>query len=448
MMDYAAIGALGFFVALALLLLRVPIGFTLVAVGTGCTLVAYSSRQGLPFDLARGINPTLGLIEAHGFEFVHAYSLSMIPLFILTGHVAYHARITTDIYDAVRVWLARLPGGLAIASLIGCAGFSAITGSSLACASSMGRICVPEMLKQGYAPRLATAAVAAGGTLGSLIPPSVLFIMYGLFTETSISKLFMAGIGPGLLSLAGFIATVMIWTWLRPSIAPRAQTVFSRAERAEALLRAWPAAVLVALVVGGIYTGVFTATEAAAVSMVFVVGFGFLSRRLSLAAFLDSARETAVQSAALFFIAVGAKIFVSFVSLTGVTRALVDLVAHAGMPDWMVLVCIVALYLAMGMFLDPLGTILLTLPFVVPLVESMGLDLIWFGVIVVKLLEIGLITPPVGLNVFVIGSVTGPEVKIHAIFAGVSRFLIMELVVLDLLLAFPALSLFIPNQAF
>ncbi|WP_339951026.1 TRAP transporter large permease [uncultured Albimonas sp.] len=447
-MDYATIGAVGFSLSLVLLLLRVPIGFTLVAVGTGCTLVAYSWRQGMGFDLGRGINPTLGLIEAHGYEFVHSYSLSMIPLFILAGHVAYHARITTDIYHAVRVWLARLPGGLAIASLIGCAGFSAITGSSLACASSMGRICVPEMLKYGYSPKLATASVAAGGTLGSLIPPSVLFIMYGLFTETSISKLFLAGIGPGILSLLGFIVTVMVWTWLRPEIAPRAAESFGRADRMQALGRAWPAVALVALVVGGIYTGVFTATEAAAVSMVFVILFGFLSRRLSAAAFLASVKDTAIQSAALFFIAVGAKIFVSFVSLTGVTQVLVDMVAHAGMSDWMVLGCIVALYLVMGMFLDPLGTILLTLPFVVPLVESMGLDLIWFGVIVVKLLEIGLITPPVGLNVFVISSVTGPEVKVHAIFAGVSRFLIMEIVVLVLLLTFPAISLLIPNGVF
>jgi tripartite ATP-independent transporter DctM subunit len=344
--------------------------------------------------------------------------------------------------------MARLPGGLAIASLIGCGGFSAITGSSVACASSMGRICVPEMLRYGYDKQLATASVAAGGTLGALIPPSVLFILYGTFTETSISRLFMAGVVPGLLSLAGFIITVMVWVKLRPAAAPVPEGEISGDDRATAAVKAWPAVTLMVIIIGGIYGGIFTATEAAAVSLSFVLVYGTLAKRLRWADFVVSMRETAYQTGSLFFIAVGAKIFVSFVSLTGVTGGLVDMVASAGLETWMILLCIVAIYLVMGMFLDPIGTMLLTLPFTVPLIEGMGFNLIWFGVIVVKLLEIGLITPPVGLNVFVINSIVGREIQVHTIFFGIMKFLVLDIVVLLALLAFPILSLGLPSLMF
>ena len=447
-MDPSTIGIFGFVVALTLLALRVPIGFTLVSVSSICSLITYAWRPGSEFNLDRGLRPAMALIESNAFEFIHSYSLSMVPLFIAAGHIAYHTRITTDIYDAVRVWMSRLPGGLAIASLIGCGGFSAITGSSVACASSMGRICVPEMLRYGYDKQLATASVAAGGTLGALIPPSVLFILYGTFTETSISRLFMAGVVPGLLSLAGFIITVMVWVKLRPGAAPVPDAEISGDDRASAAIKAWPAVTLMVIIIGGIYGGIFTATEAAAVSLSFVLVYGTLSKRLRWDDFVTSMRETAYQTGSLFFIAVGAKIFVSFVSLTGVTGGLVDLVASAGLETWMILLCIVLIYLVMGMFLDPIGTMLLTLPFTVPLIEGMGFNLIWFGVIVVKLLEIGLITPPVGLNVFVINSVVGREIKVHTIFFGIMKFLVLDIVVLLALLAFPILSLGLPSLMF
>lgn len=447
-MDPSTIGIFGFVAALTLLALRVPIGFTLVSVSSVCSLITYAWRPGREFDLDRGLRPAMALIESNAFEFIHSYSLSMVPLFIAAGHIAYHTRITTDIYDAVRVWMARLPGGLAIASLIGCGGFSAITGSSVACASSMGRICVPEMLRYGYDKQLATASVAAGGTLGALIPPSVLFILYGTFTETSISRLFMAGVVPGLLSLAGFIITVMVWVKFRPGAAPVPEGEISGDDRATAAIKAWPAVTLMVIIIGGIYGGIFTATEAAAVSLSFVLVYGTLAKRLRWADFVLSMRETAYQTGSLFFIAVGAKIFVSFVSLTGVTGGLVDMVASAGLETWMILLCIVAIYLVMGMFLDPIGTMLLTLPFTVPLIEGMGFNLIWFGVIVVKLLEIGLITPPVGLNVFVINSVVGREIQVHTIFFGIMKFLVLDIVVLLALLAFPILSLGLPSLMF
>ncbi|WP_422019899.1 TRAP transporter large permease [Roseibium sp.] len=447
-MDPSTIGIFGFVAALTLLILRVPIGFTLVSVSSICALVTYAWRPGSEFNLDRGLRPAMALIESNAFEFIHSYSLSMVPLFIAAGHIAYHTRITTDIYDAVRVWMSRLPGGLAVASLIGCGGFSAITGSSVACASSMGRICVPEMLRYGYDKQLASASVAAGGTLGALIPPSVLFILYGTFTETSISRLFMAGVVPGLLSLAGFIITVLVWVKLRPEAAPVPEGEISGDDRFTAAIKAWPAATLMIIIIGGIYGGIFTATEAAAVSLSFVLIYGTISGRLRWPDFVLSMRETAYQTGSLFFIAVGAKIFVSFVSLTGVTGGLVDIVSSSGLETWMILLCIVAIYLVMGMFLDPIGTMLLTLPFTVPLIEGMGFDLIWFGVIVVKLLEIGLITPPVGLNVFVINSVVGREIQVHTIFFGIMKFLVLDIVVLLALLAFPILSLGLPSLMF
>ncbi|NYT78833.1 TRAP transporter large permease [Alcaligenaceae bacterium] len=444
-MEPSVIGMYGFGAAVLLLILRVPIAYVLVSVASVCSFIAYAWRPGGNFTFFRGLRPALGLIESNAYDFIHSYPLSMIPLFIAAGHIAYHARITTDIYEAMRVWLARLPGGLAIASLFGCAGFAAITGSSLACASSMGRICVPEMIRFGYSKELATSSVAMGGTLGALIPPSVLFIVYGMFTEQSVSKLFLAGILPGILSLAGFILVVVIWTVVKPSAAPVAKDLhFTGKERARAAVKAWPALMLMTIIIGGIYGGLFTATEAAAISLAFALGFGVVSRRLTWKDFISSMQETAHQSAGLFFIAVGAKIFVSFVSLTGVTGVLVGAVAAAGFDNWTVLLCIVLLYVLLGMFLDPLGIMLLTLPFVIPLVESMNLDLIWFGVIVVKLLEVGLVTPPVGLNVFVIKSVISREIQVHTIFSGVIKFLIVDLIVVGLLLAFPIISLILP----
>lgn len=309
----------------------------------------------------------------------------------------------------------------------------------------MGRICIPEMLRLGYNPRLATASVAAGGTLGSLIPPSVLFILYGIFTETSIGKLFLAGILPGLLTLAGYIIVILWWVGRDPSAAPIDPTPMPRGARLAAAISAWPALVLFAAIIGGIYGGFFTATEAAAVSVVLTVAIGFGQRRLTLATLWSAVRESLLQTSAIFLIAACAKIFVSFVALTGSAGMVSGWIADAGLPPLMLMAAIVVLYLFLGMFLDPIGIIVLTLPFVIPLIQGMDMNLIWFGVIVVKLLEIGLITPPVGLNVFVIGNVAGRGISVDTIFAGVMRFLAMDLVVLALLVLIPWISLVIPN---
>ncbi|MEQ9259771.1 MAG: TRAP transporter large permease [Roseovarius sp.] len=442
-MDGTLVGLVAFAALIGLLALRVPIAFALAGVATVGTFVMFAFRTGA-FAPERAIRPTSSMVFSNSFDLIHSYDLSMIPLFVALGHIAYKAEITTRIYYAARVWLSAIPGGVAMASVVGCGGFSAITGSSIACASTMGRICAPEMLRMGYDKRLATASVAAGGTLGSLIPPSVLFIIYGIFTETSISSLFLAGIIPGLISLLGFLLVIWVWAYRDPAAAPPGEAVTSMRERFQAALDAWPAMLLFLIIVGGIYGGIFTATEAAAVCVTSAVVIGFAQRRLTVAAVIEALRETVVQTTSIFIIAAGAKIFVAFIALTGVAGDVVAAVQAADLSVVVLMLAIAAIYLALGMFLDPIGIMVLTLPLLVPLVEGYGLDLIWFGVVVIKLLEIGLITPPVGLNVFVIASVVGKEVPIDRIFSGILRFLTVDVIVLALIMAFPILSLLIP----
>ncbi|MCE5975093.1 MULTISPECIES: TRAP transporter large permease [Rhodobacterales] len=443
-MDPSSIGLYGFALVVLLLAIRVPIAFVLTGVASIGTFLVFATRGGnwMP---ERALNPTSSMVVNSFFELIHSYDLSMIPLFVALGNIAYHAGITTRIYNSANVWLRGLPGGVGIASVVGCAGFSAISGSSVACASTMGRICVPEMLRLGYDRRLATASVAAGGTLGSLIPPSVLFILYGIFTETSISKLFLAGILPGLLTLAGYVVVITWWAARNPNAAPLDPAPLPAGARRQAAIASWPAVLLFGVIIGGIYGGIFTATEAAAISVVLTALIGLVQRTLGLRQLWVAIRTSLEQTAAIFLIAASAKIFVSFVALTGAAALVAEWVAGMDLSPLVLMLFIVILYLFLGMLLDPVGIIVLTLPFVIPLVEHMHMDLIWFGVIVVKLLEIGLITPPVGLNVFVIGSVAGRSVKVDDIFSGVLRFLLMDIVVLALLVAFPIISTLILN---
>ena len=249
MIDPTVIGLVAFGAVLVLLALWVPIAFALAGVATVASFVIFAFRTG-DFMFERAVRATTSMVYSNSFDLIHSYDLSMIPLFVALGHIAYRADITTKIYHAAKVWLTRLPGGVAMASVVGCGGFSAITGSSIACASTMGRICTPEMLRMGYDPRLATASVAAGGTLGSLIPPSVLFIIYGIFTETSISQLFLAGVLPGLLTLVGFVLVIAVWVNRNPEIAPAGGEVIDRRERFRAMFAAWPALLLFIVIIG------------------------------------------------------------------------------------------------------------------------------------------------------------------------------------------------------
>ncbi len=447
-MDPILLGGLGMGVTLLLLILRVPIAFALGGVAVTGIFLFFAWPEGRAFAPERAWRPLFSFMASDPYTFLHSYPLIMAPLFIAMGHIAHRAGFTTDLFHAIRVWLPRVPGNLAMASVMGCGGFSAITGTSVACAAAMGRIAVPEMLKYGYSRALASSCVAAGGTLGSLIPPSLLLVLYGIFTEQSVSRLFMAGLLPGVATVVAYLGVIWIWVKLYPSAAPADESRPTRQEKLRAVSAAWPFVVLFSLVVGGLYFGFFTPTEAAAVATIVALLLGMITRRLSWWGFVEAIREASYQTAVVFAIAIGAKMFLSFIALTGVTGATLTWVQQADLSIFVVMGAIILLYIVLGTFLDPIGIILLTIPLTVPLIESMGFNLVWFGIVVIKLLEIGLITPPVGLNVFVIKSVVGKEVPLEAIFKGVLCFLVADLVILGLLLQFPGFALLIPNSMF
>ncbi|MFN3274430.1 MAG: TRAP transporter large permease [Paracoccus sp. (in: a-proteobacteria)] len=458
-MEPVTIGLTALVVTVILLALRIPVAAALASVaGIGIFLVHAAGGDAAGGDAAGGdaggaigapTAPLAGVLSQTAADMASAVAglvtgadLWVLPLVVMLGNIAFYTGITTRIYDAAAIWLRPVPGGLAMASVLGCGGFSAISGSSIACASTMGRICVPEMLRLGYDPRLATSSVAVGGTLGALIPPSVLFILYGIFTGTPVGPLFLAGILPGLLSLAGMLLVIGWWVIQDPGAAPAGEA--DSASRAEAALAVWPAVLLFAVIVGGIWGGLLTATGAAAVCVVLTIAIGFAQGRLAPDVLWRAIRETLMQTAGLVLIAAAAAVFVSFVALSGAAGAVAGWVQGAGLSFGVMMLCVVLIFIVLGMFLEPIGILVLTLPLMAPLVEGYGLSLIWFGVVTVKLLEIGLITPPVGLNVFVVSNVTR-SVRIDTIFAGVWRFLFADLLVLALLILFPLISLLLPG---
>jgi len=441
----ATLGLAGFVVLLALIALRVPIAIALAGVGFVGLVVAIAWPPGGSFALERGLQAAWSLISIEPYSFISSFTLVAVPLFLMMGYVAYQARFTEDVYAAARVWLARLPGGLAMASVAGCAAFAAVSGSSLATAAAMGKLAVPEMLRYKYDQGLATGVVAASGTLGSLIPPSILMVLYGIFTEQSIGKLLLAGFIPGVISALIYMAMVWVRGTLDPALGPRAEAA-GWGERVRSLRRTWSIVALFVVVMGGIYSGLVTPTEAAALGAAGAWALGFIARRLDRARSRSALIETVVQSGAIFAVVLGAKIFVAFIAVTGVAGALTEWAAALDLPPLGVLLALSLVYILLGTFMDPLGIMLLTLPVVTPVIERLGYDLIWFGVIMIKYLEIGLITPPVGLNVYVLKGVVGDEVRLETIFRGIAWFLAMDVLTLALLIAFPQISLWLPSQ--
>jgi tripartite ATP-independent transporter DctM subunit len=361
------------------------------------------------------------------------------------GNFAFHSGATRDAYEAARVWLARFSGGLALASIAACGLFAAISGSSLATAAAMGRIAVPEMVRQGYSPRLATGAVAAGGTLGALIPPSILMVIYGIFAEQSIGQLLIGGIVPGVLTALSYMAIIIFRVRLNPSLAPPVTERFTMRDRVKTLGKTWQIVVVFITVVGVIYAGAATPTEAAAFGAFAVLVIGYFRRRLSPSGIWAAVEETVGQTAMIFAIAVASKILVSFVAFTGVGADLANWAAETQGSRFLVLMAICACYILLGMFMDPIGIMLLTLPVVVPVVDALDYNLIWFGIVLVKLLEVGMITPPVGLNVFVLKASIGNLAKIEEIFRGIIPFLLMDVVTLAIMISVPDLILLLPN---
>ena len=429
-----SVGYTAIVVLFALLIGRVPIGVAMILVSWGG--IAY----------LRGAGPALGALRSAPFDFVAHWTLSAVPMFIFMGAVASRGGLTAGLYDAVRLWTSRLPGGLAIATSFAGAGFAAICGSSLATTAAMGRIAVPEMLRNGYQPGLATGAAAAVGTIGALIPPSIVMVLYAIFAEVSVGKMLIAGVIPGLLTALAYAVLIFLRCRANPSLAPVLEGPrITMATKLRGLVSVGPVIVIAFIVVGAIYGGFSTATEAGAIGAAMTLLVIATQKRFNLKLISESAVETASTVASVFLIAVGASMLTQLLALTGMTSQVSAFAT--GLTDNHVLIMILccALYLVLGAFLDPLGILLLTLPILLPVFKTAGINEIWAGVILVKMLEIGLLTPPVGLNVFVMKNVMGDRVSLSEIFSGVSWFLLAELVVMTLLIAFPIFILLLPG---
>ncbi|MAL79990.1 MAG: C4-dicarboxylate ABC transporter [Sneathiella sp.] len=418
---------------MGLLLLRVPIAVALICVSfVGISLIL-------------GTKQAWGMLSVIPYDFAAKWTLSSIPMFLLMGFMAHHGGLTSGLFAAARLWLSRLPGGLAVAAVLGCSGFAAVSGSSVACAAAMGRISVPQMLKYNYAPTLATGSVAAGGTLGALIPPSILLILFGIFTETSINMLFVASIGVGLFSAFAYVLMIVIRAWLNPELAPPVDDNPTWGERMSILTEVWPVIVLFGVVLGGMFTGLFTATEAGAVGALMTIVISFVKKTLTFEAIKATLVETLTTTASLFFIAIAASFFIRFLTFAGTDDLIADIILQLGTDRLLLILGLIGVYLVMGMFIDPLGTMLLTIPLVMPVLDKLDIPLLWFGVFLVKMLEIGMITPPIGLNVFVLKTVVPREITLGIIFKGVMWFIAVDILVVLLMIFYPELVLYLPS---
>jgi len=433
-MDPFWLGIVGTGAVLVLITLRVPIAFALAGIGTLGLIIIY------------GLEPASIYIPRQLYSYIGKFTFTAVPLFLLMGYFAFHAGLTTEAYDASRAWVGRLPGGLALTTVAGCALFAASAGSSLAECAAMSKIAVPEMRKSGYSVRLATGVVASAGGMAVVIPPSIIMIIYGVITETSIGELLIAGILPGILYFGIFSLAIIIYAYLRPSSAPQESNVDTswKARRAS-LKKVWGIAALFTLVIGGIYGGLVTPTEAAALGAAGALGLAYLKRKLDRTTFKTSIAETLKASAMIFLLLGGASIFTTFLSVTGVISSATTFLISMDLPPTMILLALFVLYVVLGMFLDPISMMILTLPIVMPIITAQDLSMIWFGVIMCMLAEIGCITPPMGLNVYVMKGALGKSVDLNDIFAGALPFVLLMILIVVILYIFPEIALWLPS---
>ena len=425
------IGLIGVVVMLILLALRMPIGIAMLLVGA------------VGFAVLHGVQPALFMLGSYPYGYAAVYELSVIPLFVLMGNIASVSGMGRDLYAAAYAWVGHWRGGLSSATIVSCAGFAAVCGSSVASAVTMGRVCLPEMKRYDYDDRLATGTVAAGGTLGILIPPSTAFIVYAILTEESIGRLLLAGFLPGLLLTVLFVITISIWVRFRPELGPPGPLA-SRDERVKTLGRSGPMIVIVIATIGGIYVGVFTPSEAAAVGAFLALLWALWRRTLDRKNLEFVLIESVKTTAFVFLILIGALVFGPFLALSGLPQQFAAWLTSFDVPAIVILSALMVLYIILGMFLEGFSILVLTLPIVIPIVEALGYDLIWFGVLMVITLEMGLISPPVGINVFVVKGLV-PDVPLGTVFAGIFPFWSAMVVALIILIAFPQIALFIPN---
>ena len=431
-MALTAVGLIAIGALLLLLAIGVPIALAMAAVGVAGIWVL------------EGASAAMAHVALVSWTEGQSFVLVTIPLFVLMGQLVFHTGLASDLYATVHKWIGRVPGGIAITSVLACGAFGAVTGSSIATVATMGSIVMPEMRRYKYDPTLATGALAASGTLGILIPPSLIFIFYGVMTETSIGALFMAGVVPGVLVAGTFSLIIWVRCLIRPELGPPGPRVGWN-ERFRSLSGLVPILGLFVLVIGGIYAGLFTPTEAAGVGCAGVLVVAGVMRKLTREGVSKALEGSALVSAMIFAIIVGGYLMARLVAVTGLTELLVEQMIALELGRIPFLLLLVLLYLVLGAFLDVFGMLVLTIPFIVPVLNQIGIDLIWFGVFAVMMTELALVTPPIGANVFVMRRVA-PDVPMGAIFRGVFPFVLGVLAVLALLTAVPELATWLPDQ--
>lgn len=430
-MSGIAVGAIGIAAMLVLLVLRMPVGIAMLAVGFAGT--AYLS----------GLPAALSIIGSEPVATLSNSELIVIPLFVLMGNLATASGLSRDLYAAAYAWIGHWRGGLASATIAACAGFAALCGSSVAAAVTMGQVSLPEMRRYGYSPRLSAGSVAAGGTLGILIPPSTGFVLYAILTEQSVGRLFLAGVLPGLLLTALFIAAIFVTTRLNPELGPPGPRTTVR-QKLDAMKQAAPMTAVILLTIGGIYAGWFTANEASGIGAFLALAIAIVRRKLDAKTFVSIGLQSAQTTALVFLILIGAQVFNPFLALTQIPNQLAGFLSTLAVAPVVLLGFIIMIYIVLGMFLEGLAMLVLTVPIVFPIIKAIGYDPIWFGVIMVLVLEMGLISPPVGVNVFVVKGLV-PDVPIEEIFRGIIPFWIAMLVCVILLILFPDIALLLPN---
>lgn len=414
-----------------LTLMRVPIGISMGVVGAA------------GFAYTTGFDATVALLGSSPIRSASDPSIGVVPMFILMGTLASSTGISRELFQAANAWLGHLRGGLAYASMCASAGFAAINGSSVATAVAMTRIALPEMRRYGYMPGLAAGTLAAGGTLGIMIPPSVVFVLYGIMTDNDIGKLFMAGVFPGLLAVALYIVTILILSKLMPHAMPAGRKA-AWSERWTSLKGLWATLALFLFVLGGMYFGIFTPNEAAAMGVFGALLIAIVRRRMSWKTLGTSLTDTVKVSASIFTIVIGAYLFGYFLTVVGTTQALIEFIVHLDINRYWILFFVLVVYLALGAVMDELAILLLTIPVVYPAMMQLGFDPIWFGVIIVMTVTFGLILPPVGMNVFVINALA-KDLKLSQIYRGVMPYVLIDLVRLAALIAFPSISVWLPS---
>lgn len=431
-MSNPVFGLFGFILSLAFISLGVPVAVSLGLIGV------------VGYVFVNDLNGMLFVVGSGPFEAILPYSLSVIPLFLMMGVFSSHCGLSSDLFKAANAIVGRFRGGLAMATICACAGFGAICGSSLATVATVGRVALPEMRRAGYADSLASASVAAGGTLGVMIPPSILLIIYGLLTEQSIGKLFSAAVIPGLLATALYVICIAVQVRINPSLVGTAKPVDVET-RWRDIRRAWPVVAIFGVVIGGIQVGLFSPTEAAAVGAAGAVLLALLRGALDRATWFNAIHETVELTGMIFFILIGAALFNVFIETTGLPQFLIASVENSGLSPFSILVLIILFYLVLGCFMDSMSMIMLTIPFVFPLISTLGFDPIWFGILVVTVAELGLITPPIGMNLFVVQGVAR-DLNSATVIRGILPFIVVDVIRLALLIFVPAITLYLPSQ--